>query len=161
MKALRMTRSETDRRPARLAGQGLAVSLVAVLGIGSLLLGVFGCNRDSRELGEGEGVAVDPPSQVSERPQLVNLPAPRPEWIEYSAKDRKLTFYQLRSSGRWMLKRSDREKAYPVGAEHVLPDGLNAAETFVYYTRPGGQTSRVVSLAQIQSSTREHVSINR
>ena len=92
---------------------------------------------------------------------MSSLPPPRAEWIDYSAKDRKLSLYQLRASGRWMVKRPDRDQAYPVGPEHVLPEGIDAGETYVYYVRPGGQTSRSITLAQIQAATREHLSIDR
>lgn len=157
MKALRMTRLETDR-PARFPGHGMARALVLVSGF-CALFGLSGCGQVSRDSGEGDSLPTD--SLATERPQLDSLPAPRAGWIEYSARDRKLTFYQLHASGRWMVKRSDRDKAYPVGAEHTLPEGLNPAETFVYYTRPGGQVSRGITLAQIQNASREHVSIAR
>lgn len=153
MAMLRKTRSDRERRPARATGQGLASTLA--LGFGFALIGILGCGAESRE------PDVVEPSLVSERPFMSKLPAPRSAWIDYSARDRKLTFYDLPSSGRWMVKRSDREMAYPVGPEHVLPEGLNPTETMVFYTRPGGQTSRPVTLAQIQAARDEHVSINR
>jgi len=161
MKALRMTRQETIRRPARGAGHGTAFSIAAVLGFGFLLLGLFGCGHEPRESTDETSAVADEPIVETERPLMASLPPPRSEWIEYSAKDRKLTLYQLRASGRWMVKRPDRAQAYPIGAEHVLPEGINPNETIVYYTRPGGQVSRGVTLAQIQSATREHVSIAR
>ncbi len=157
MAMLRKTRSDRERRPAHATGQGLASTLA--LGFGFALIGILGCGAESRELPVNPDVVE--PSLVSERPFMSKLPAPRSAWIDYSARDRKLTFYDLPSSGRWMVKRSDREMAYPVGPEHVLPEGLNPTETMVYYTRPGGQTSRPVTLAQIQAARDEHVSINR
>ncbi len=159
MKALRMTPTNADR-PARGAGQGAAYSCFAVLGFGILSLGVFGCGHEPHEITNDEAV-VQESAPNSERPLLASLPAPRSEWIDYSAKDRKLSMYHLRSSGRWMVKRSDREAAYPIGPEHTLPEGINPSETFVYYTRPNGQSSRSVTLAEIQAATREHVSIAR
>ena len=77
---------------------------------------------------------------------MVHLPAPRSEWINYSANERKLTLYNLPSAGRWMVKRSDSAVPCPIGPEHILPEGLNPAETTVYYVRPSGQTSRSVTL---------------
>jgi len=106
-------------------------------------------------------VSAEAAPPASERPQMATLPPPRAEWIEFSTRDRKLNLYQLRASGRWMVKRPDREAAYPIGSEHVLPDGIDANETFVFYQRPGGQVSRSITLAQIQAATREHVSIVR
>jgi hypothetical protein len=133
----------------------------AILGLGVGLFGPFGCGHEPQNSTSDEAVAVEPEAIDTERPQLASLPPPRSEWIEYSANDRKLSLYQLRASGRWMIKRSDRETAYPIGPEHVLPEGLNPATTIVYYTRPNGLTSRGVSLAQIQATTREHVSLAR
>jgi hypothetical protein len=157
MMALRMT---PKARPARRAGQGSALSSFAFVGFGLLLVGVFGCGHEPREASHEDVGAVEA-SALSERPQMATLPPPRAEWMEFSTRDRKLNLYQLRAHGRWMVKRSDREAAYPIGMEHVLPDGIDANETFVFYQRPGGQVSRSVTLAQIQAATREHVSIAR
>ena len=161
MQALWITRPEDNRWPARGMGHGMGFSLAAILGFGLILGGIFGCGHEPRETSDNESVITDQMAAESERPLLASLPAPRSEWIDYSAKDRKLTLYHLRASGRWMVKRSDRAQSYPIGAEHVLPEGINPNETIIYYTRPGGQISRGVTLAQIQSATREHVSIAR
>ena len=157
MTKLRKTRSDRERRPTRAAGQGLASTLA--LGFGFGLIGILGCGQESRD------VPADPaapePALVSERPLMEKLAPPRSEWIDYSARDRKLTLYNLPSSGRWMVKRPDRDTAYPVGPEHILPEGINPTETMVYYMRPSGQISRSVSLAQILAARDEHVSIAR
>ena len=159
MAKLRTTRPENDRRPARPAGHGTAFTLAIGLGLGTVLFGTVGCGQDTREA-VADPTAVEP-ALVSERPLMTLLAAPRSEWIDYSPRDRKLTFYDLPASGRWMIKRSDRDTAYPVGPEHVLPEGLNPADTTVYYVRAGGQTSRSVTLAQIQAARPEQVSIAR
>lgn len=152
---------EKSERPARRAGQGSALSCLATFGFGLLLLGVFGCGHEPRDASSDDPAAMEATPFVSERPLMSSLPPPRAEWIEYSARENKLSLYQLRASGRWMVKRSDRETAYPVGPEHVLPEGIDSNETYIYYVRPGGQASRSISLAQIQAATREHISIAR
>jgi hypothetical protein len=159
MKVLRTT-PEMHDRPARTAGQGTALKCLATLGFGLLLTGVFGCGHEPAP-GPDEANAIEEKPFASDRPLMSTLPPPRAEWIEYSAKDRKLSLYPLRASGRWMVKRADRDTPYPVGPEHVLPEGLNPGETLVYYVRPGGQSSRPVTLADIQAATREHLSIDR
>ena len=155
------TTPEKFERPARRAGQGSALSSLAVLGFATLLLGTFGCGHEPRDTVSDDSSATEPAPFATDRPLMASLPPPRAEWIEYSAKERKLNLYQLRASGRWMVKQPDRETAYPVGPEHVLPEGLDSNKTYVYYVRPGGQASRGVTLAQIQAATREHVSILR
>jgi hypothetical protein len=160
MTALRTT-PEMSERPARRAGQGSALSCLATFGFGLLLLGLFGCGHEPRETGPDDPAAVEAKPFASDRPLMSTLPPPRAEWIDYSAKDRKLSLYQLRASGRWMVKRPDRETAYPVGPEHVLPEGIDSSETYVFYIRPSGQTSRSITLAEIQAATREHLSIDR
>src|SRR6266540_5640945 len=120
MMKLRMTRSDNDRRRARVAGQGTAITLALGLGFGCVLIGSLGCGQDSRD-GAADPAAVEPVID-SDRPLMVHLSPPRSEWIEYSPSSRKLTFYDLPSSGRWMVKRSDLATPYPVGPEHVLPE---------------------------------------
>jgi hypothetical protein len=149
MAALRTTRFAIFRR----AGQGA----FALLGLGAVLFGVSGCGRDvveDRTVEQSNAAAVD-----TDRPLMVQLPAPRSEWIDYSANERKLTLYNLPSAGRWMMKHSENATPYPIGPEHILPEGLNPAETMVYYVRPSGQTSRCVTLAQIQAARPVHVSL--
>src|SRR5687768_3865232 len=114
MTALRITPMTTER-PAKRAGQGTALSCLATFGFGLVLLGASGCGHEPRELEPSDSAAAEPVPFATERPLLSTLPPPRAEWIDYSAKDRKLNLYQLRASGRWMVKRSDRETAYPVG----------------------------------------------
>jgi hypothetical protein len=129
------------------------------MGFALVLCGAFGCGHEPQS--DPEELASEAAVPPTDRPLPATLPAPRPEWIEYSSRERKLTMYDLRASGRWMIKRPDREKPLPMGPEYVLPEGLDAGETFVFYTRPGGQISRSVTVAQIQASRPEHVSINR
>jgi hypothetical protein len=160
MTALRTTPTATAG-PARGAGQGTALSRFASLGFGLLLVGVFGCGHEPRDAAPAQNGASETEAVASERPHMATLPPPRAEWIEFSAQYRKLNLYPLRSAGRWMVKRSDRDAAYPIGTEHVLPEGIDANTTFVFYQRPGGQVSRSITLAQIQAATREHVSFAR
>jgi len=126
-------------------------------GYGTVCLLGLGCSRESHEAVDAAGAA----KTASDRPLMARLAAPRCEWIDYSPKDRKLTLYDLPASGRWMVKPSDRATAYPVGPEHILPQGLDPDETEVFYMRPGGQVSRSVTLAQIRDAGRDHVSIAR
>jgi hypothetical protein len=137
----------------------MALTFAVGLVFGFVLFGSFGCGKESRH-SAADPAAVEPAIET-DRPQMVHLSPPRSEWIEYSTSSRKLTLYDLPSSGRWMVKRSDLPTAYPVGPEHILPEGLDPAETMVYYTRPGGLTSRPVTLAQIQAARPAHVSFNR
>ena len=150
MTALWTTRLEQTRRLRR-AGHGLVLALSF-----AVLIGIIGCNRETRE--EAEPASPDA-ATATDRPMLTHLSAPRSEWINYSPNDRKLTLYTLPAAGRWMIKRSDLTSAYPIGPEYVLPEKLDPNETVVYYIRPGGQTSRSVTLAQIQAARPEHMSL--
>lgn len=98
------------------------------------------------------------PDPAPYRPCMTVLPPPTVDQVRYDANTRRLTFSDATVAARWMVKRSDEATPYPVAQEHTLPEGLNADDTFVYYTRPGGQSSRHLSLAQIQAARPEHVS---
>jgi hypothetical protein len=132
--------------------------LALLLGIGGALFGIFGCGREPQERND---IPSTEAATDTDRPSMTQLSPPHSGWISYSPKDRKLTFYELPGSGRWMVKRSDQAAAYPVGPEHTLPEGLDPKEMVVFYVRPGGLTSRSVTLAQIQSARPEHVSLLR
>lgn len=146
MAALRKTRPVTDPRPARRAGRGAIFTLTVVLGFG-VLAGMAGCSRGPRD-----GADPDP-----YRPKMTPLPPPAGDRIDYSAKDRKLTFYDPPGGpARWMIRRPGLPSAYPVGPEHTLPEGTDPDETFVYYVRPGGAASREVTLSQIRAARPAH-----
>jgi hypothetical protein len=152
MTALRTTRPDTaDRRPARATGRRKDVPLLLALGLGAALVGVSGCGSDV-----ADGANPDP---APYRPCMVLLPPPTVDQVRFDATTRRLSFTDPTGpSARWMVKRSDVESPLPVGPEVTLPEGLNADDTFVYYTRPGGQTSRHLTLAQILAAKPEHVS---
>lgn len=146
MTALRTTRPDTDPRPARFTGHGIAFALAVVLGFG-LLAGMTGCSRAARD-----GADPDP-----YRPKMTQLPPPASDRIDYSAKDGKLTFYDPPGGpARWMIRRPGVPTAYPVGPEHTLPAGTDPEETFVYYVRPGGAASREITLSQIRAARPAH-----
>ena len=153
MTELRITRSANDRRLARRAGHGWSF----VLGFGALLVGILGCGHDPQATTANPATSDAAP--ISDRPLMTQLAAPRSEWIDYSPKDRKLTLYDLPASGRWMVRRSDNPIPYPIGPEHILPEGVDPKETVVFYVRPGGQRSRTVTLAQIQASRPDYLSL--
>jgi hypothetical protein len=144
-----MTELRTTRPSVNRFLNGFGLGCVLVLGLG--------CGRQSREAID----AAENGANATDRPLMSRLPPPRCEWIDYSPKDRKLTLYDLSASGRWMVKPSEHAPAYPVGPEHILPEGLDPNDTEVFYVRPGGQVSRSVTLAQIRDAGRDHVSIAR
>lgn len=150
MTALRTTRPETaDRRPARSAGRRKDFPLVLALGLGVALVGLSGCGS---EVAGGQAT----PDPAPYRPCMTDLPPPTVDQVRFDAHSRRLSFAEQAGSARWMVKRSDAQNPQPVGPEVTLPEGLNANDTFVYYTRPGGLTSRHLTLAQIQAARPEH-----
>lgn len=152
MTALRTTRPETDRcrRPARPAGRRKDFPLA--LGLGVLLAGLTGC---------GSRVAEGDAAPVVYRPYMTPVPPPTVDQVRYNTDTRTLTFAEQSGPARWMVKRADAPTAYPVGPEHTLPEGTDPAETFVFFARPGGGTSRGLSLADILAAGPEHRSAIR
>lgn len=140
MTVLRMTRPDTDRRGRRI---GAAVLLCGVL------IGLTGCGSGHDGAATGPNGRPLPVEQVSAGPPL---PAPDPERIEYNPDTRTLSFYELPEAGRWMIHRSGDPAAVPAGPEHRLPDAASIDKSYVYYVRPGGQSSRTVTVRTIQDS---------
>jgi len=121
---------------------------VLAFGLCAVLCGVTGC---------GEQRADNSPDPHPYRANMTTpLPPPATDKIEYDDKTRTLTFYDLHGPGRWMVQVGG--AMYPVGPDHRLPEGVNPDETYVCYTRPGGQTSGHVSLRQIQAARQMHQS---
>src|SRR5437879_1278568 len=152
MSALRMTQLVTDGRPAPSTGEGRA--FVLLLGLAAIVVGMAGCDGQG-----GNGVEASEADATPYRPLMTYLPPPASDRIDY--RDHKLTFYDLTGGGRWMVKRADTPTAYPVGPEHTLPESVKPDDTIVFYTRPGGQKSRAITLAQIQAARPGHESQQR
>ena len=155
MTALRMTRPDTDRgRPARGWGRWTG-SPRALAAIGCVALaGLTGCGSGHDGAASGAGGQPRPLEQIAAGPPL---PAPDPERIEYNADSRTLTFYELPESGRWMVKRPGDPYPVQAGPEHKLPVGADPDRTYVYYTRPGGQQSQILTLRAIQDGRTMYV----
>lgn len=98
--------------------------------------------------------ANDPPWMVN-RPVL---PAPEADRINYDARTRTLTLYDLPENERWLVQLPGENAGRPVPPQHRLPD-VNMAEVRVYYTRPGRRPSASVSVKQIQDVGGQHISL--
>jgi hypothetical protein len=147
MTALRTTLPEPDRRrTARIAG----ASCLVLIALGLVVVGVSGCGRRTDP---GSSSAPDP-----YRPLMAQLPPPESERIEFDAQTRTLTFYDLPASGRWMVRSLGTPAPSAAGPDHRLPQGFDPDTTFVYYRRPGGQSSGWVSVAEIQAARELHAS---
>jgi hypothetical protein len=94
------------------------------------------------------------PAWVVNRP---NLPPPDTDRIDYDARTRTLTFYELPGNDRWAVRLPGEPEGHPVAPRHRIPDA-DLTEVMVYYTRPGMHPSVAVSVQQIQESGGEHVS---
>ena len=151
MMALWTTRPNTDRRrPTRTMGRDASFPRALVLCISVALPGISGCAERS---------AGDAPVAAPYRPLMVQLPPPATDRIDYDSATRTLTFYDTPAgAGRWMVRASDAEQGVPAGPDHLVPEGADPDQTFVYYRRPGGQASRTVTLAEIQAARETHAS---
>jgi hypothetical protein len=86
-----------------------------------------------------------------------NLPPPDTDRINYDARTRTLSFYELPGNDRWVVRLPGEPVGRQVVAQHRIPD-VDLKEVMVYYTRPGVQPSTEVSVKQIQDSGGDHVS---
>ena len=116
-----------------------------------ILFGLFlvtgpGCQRGPYE----SGLVHPYRSTDPYRPLMQRLPLPAVERIVY--KNGILKLYPLPESGRWLVYGPGSRDPVPVGLQHHLPSGVDAASTWVYYCHPGGQTSEAVSLTQIEAA---------
>jgi hypothetical protein len=87
-----------------------------------------------------------------------SLPPPATDRINYDARTRTLTFYELPGNDRWVVRLPGEPVGHQVTPQHRIPD-VDLTEVMVYYTRPGMQPSAEVSVKQIQDSGGAHVSL--
>jgi hypothetical protein len=146
MSTLRTTRPAdrtARRRWARAAALALAV-------------GLFGCGSSTPPgpAAAPHAVGTADPPWVANRP---NLPVPDADRINYDARTRTLTFYDLPGNDRWNVRLPGEPVGHPVPPRLRLPD-VDIKAVMVYYTRPGMHPSVAVSVKQIQDSGGDHVS---
>jgi hypothetical protein len=122
----------------------------------AVLLGLFGCGAATPPGPSASPHAVGSadPAWVVGRP---NLPPPDTDRINYDARTRTLTFYDLPGNDRWVVQLPGEPVGRPVAPRHRLPD-VDLEGVMVYYTRPGMQPSVAVSVQQIRDSGGDHVS---
>ena len=143
MTTLRMTRPDTDTPPRGGANGRHRLTALALCG---LLAAITGCGEQRPE--------ADPPAFHAD--PAASLPPPATDRIDYDARTRTLTFYDLQGPGRWMVTVAG--AIHPAGPDHRLPEGVDPEKTYVSYVRPSGQTSVAVSLSQIQAAREMHKS---
>jgi hypothetical protein len=100
-------------------------------------------------------VGANDPAWITNRPEL---PPPDADRINYDARTRTLTLYDLPRNERWLVQLPGESTGRPVPPQHRLPD-VDMAEVFVYYARPGQKPSAPVTVKQIQESGNPHVSL--
>jgi len=147
MNALRMT------RPNARWAHGAWVTVATVL----LPVGFLGCGTATPPGAEPSPHAVgsNDPAWITNRPEL---PPPDADRINYDARTRTLTLYNLPGNDRWLVQLPGESVGRPVPPQHRLPD-VDTAEVLVYYTRPGLKPSAAISVKQIQDSGAPHVSL--
>ena len=147
MKALRIT--PPDSRWTR----GIVVSVAAVL----LPVGFTGCGTPTPPGAAPSPFAVgaNDPAWMTNRPEL---PPPDTDRINYDARTRTLTLYNLPDNDRWQVRLPGESVGQPVPPQHRVPD-VDTSAIMVYYTRPGMKPSAAVSVKQIQESGNPHVSL--
>jgi cholesterol transport system auxiliary component len=139
-------------RTARLIASPPARSLVGVGLAGLVVFSLFGC-------GTGAPSANDPPAHsgtpgANDPPWLTSrdtLPPPDPDRIDYDAQKHTLTLYDLPGRERWMVRLPDEARGRTVGPQHRLPEGVDTAQTLVYYVRLGEKPSAPVTVAAIEA----------
>jgi hypothetical protein len=100
-------------------------------------------------------VGSNDPAWITSRPEL---PPPETDEINYDARTRTLTLYDLPRNGRWEVQLPGESAGRPVPPQHRLPD-VDMSEVYVYYTQSGQKSSGSVSVKQIQESGNPHVSL--
>jgi hypothetical protein len=138
-------------RPAVRGLRGWALAAAALMPVG-----FAGCGTPTPPGAEPSPHAVgsNDPAWMTNRPEL---PAPDPDRINYDARTRTLTLYDLPRNERWEVQLPG-QGARPVPPQHRLPD-VDMSEVYVYYTRAGQKSSASVSVRQIQESGNAHVSL--
>jgi hypothetical protein len=77
--------------------------------------------------------------------------------INYDARMRTLTFYELPGNTRWLVRLPGESTGRPVPAQLRIPD-VDLKAVMVSYARPGFNPSVEVSVKQIQDCGGDHVS---
>ena len=151
MTALRTT-EPTKVRPIR-----------AVLGfcVGSLVaFGLCGCGTATSPVNDPAPSAVTTPTPGANDPAWLTsrekLPPPDTDRIEYDAKKRTLTLYDLPTRDNWMVQLPEDSVGHLVGPQHQLPEGVDTNRTLVYYARAGMKVSAPVTVAQIEAGRMAH-----
>jgi hypothetical protein len=119
-------------------------------------VGLFGCGAATPPVPSvsPHAVGANDPAWVVIRP---NLPAPDTDRINYDARTRTLTFYELPGNDRWLVRLPGEPVGRQVAPQHRIPD-VDLKNVMVYYTRPGMRPSVAVSVQQIRDSGGDHVS---
>lgn len=146
MNTLRMTRLGVRQTVA------LALAAAALVPVG-----FAGCGTPTPPGPEPSphAVGANDPAWMTNRPEL---PAPDADRINYDARTRTLTLYELPRNERWEVQLPGEGVGRPVPPQHRLPD-VDMSEVYVYYTRPGRKPSAPISVKQIQESGGPHVSL--
>ena len=150
MIALRITRSAVLK----------SLQAAVVLSSFTAALGLLGCGTatpptDETQPASSVSPGTNDPIWLTSRGRL---PAPDTDRIEYSPRERILTFHPLPTGDRWMVQLPDEDNARYVGPFHQLPEGVDTRRTLVYYSRPGAKISAPVTVAQIEAGRLPHTS---
>jgi hypothetical protein len=130
------------------------------IGVGLLtVFGLFGCGSGAQPENETNSISspgMNDPVWLTTREKM---PPPEADRIEYDAKSRTLTFYDLPARDSWIVKLPDQEFGQFVGSQHRLPEGADLKQTLVYYNRAGVKMSAPVTVAQIEAGRLSHISL--
>lgn len=86
------------------------------------------------------------------------LPPPDMDKINYDARTRTLSLYDLPGNDRWVVRMAGESAGLHVPPRHRIPD-VDPNDVLVYYVRPGCQSSVPVTVKMIQDSGGSHVSM--
>jgi hypothetical protein len=78
------------------------------------------------------------------------LPPPDMDRLDYDARERSLTLYELPGRDSWMVQLPN-EQGRTVGSHYHLPEGVDPRQALVYYARAGVKVSMPVTVAQIEA----------
>jgi cholesterol transport system auxiliary component len=118
--------------------------------------GLFGCGGATPPGPQpsAHAVGANDPAWIVNR---TNLPPPDTDRINYDARTRTLTLYELSGNDRWIVRLPGEPVGRQVAPQHRIPE-VDLTEVMVYYTRPGMHPSVAVSVKQIQDSGGDHIS---
>jgi hypothetical protein len=89
-------------------------------------------------------------------------PEPPPaDRIGFDDRTRTLALPDPPAGARWMVRVSGQDGPLPSGPDFRLPEGSRPDHTFVYYRRPGGETSGAVTVADVLAARDTHASLPR